>query len=331
MAHRTAPWLALVAGAAWLAAAPAAAAGKIELKLAHYAAESHPAHLAAKMFADGVSAGTGGQVTVSIFPNSALGNSQEILEQTRLGAVDLALPTEAALAKYVKKFDLVGAPFAFPDYAAADRLLDGPFATWAAPDLEAAGLVPLYRWEWGFRTYTTSTRPIQSPADFKGLKIRTPPDFVNQATVEALGGTAQTIAFSELTMALKQGVVDGQETPIGVIYSNKLYETQKYLSILNYTYASMNLVFNKAAFARLTPDQQKVVRAEARKAGDFMRKTVREDEARQIAEMQKLGMTVARPDTAPFKTATAPVYEKLKAKVGQADYDAFMAMLAKNR
>jgi TRAP-type transport system periplasmic protein len=331
MTRRTAPWLALFASFTLLHAAPAAAAGKVELKLAHYAAESHPAHLAAKAFAEGVAAGTGGQVTVSIFPNSALGNSQEILEQTRLGAVDLALPTEAALAKYVKKFDLVGAPFAFADYAAADRLLDGPFLAWATPDLEAAGFVPLYRWEWGFRTYTTSKRQIEKPEDFKGLKIRTPPDFVNQATVEALGGTAQTIAFSELAMALKQGVVDGQENPIGVIYSNKIYETQKYLSILNYTYASMNLVINKAAFAKLTPDQQKVVRAEARKAGDLMRKTVRDDEARQIAEMQKMGMQVARPDTAPFKTATAPVYEKLKAKVGDSEFAAFMAMLARNK
>jgi tripartite ATP-independent transporter DctP family solute receptor len=330
MTKRTAPWLALVASATLLQAAPAAA-GKIELKLAHYAAESHPAHLAARMFADGVAAATGGQVTVAIFPNSALGNSQEILEQTRLGAVDLALPTEAALAKYVKKYDLVGAPFAFADYAAADRLLDGEFLKWASPDLEAAGLVHLYRWEWGFRNYTTSKRQIQTPADFKGLKIRTPPDFVNQATVEALGGTVQTIAFAELTMALKQGVVDGQENPIGVIYSNKIYETQKFLSLLNYTYASMNLVMNKAAFAKLTPDQQKVVSAEAKKAGDFMRKAVRDEEAKQVAELERLGMQVARPDTAPFKAGTTPVYEKLKAKVGDADYGAFMAMLAKGK
>ena len=126
MTNRTAPWLALLASALLLQAAPAAAA-KVELKLAHYAAESHPAHVASKMFADAVSARTKGEVTVAIFPNSALGNSQEILEQARLGAVDLALPTEAALAKYVKKFDLVGAPFAFADYAAADKLLDGDF------------------------------------------------------------------------------------------------------------------------------------------------------------------------------------------------------------
>jgi TRAP-type transport system periplasmic protein len=309
---------------------PASAQTRFELKLAHYAAESHPAHIASKMFADAVAARTGGTVKVSIFPNSALGNSQEILEQTRMGAVDLALPTEAALAKYVKKYDLVGAPFAFKDYATADRFLDGQFQKWAAPDLEAAGFTFLYRWEWGFRTYTTSKRQINTPADFKGLKIRTPPDFVNQATVEALGGIVQTIAFAELPMALKQGVVDGQENPIGVIYSNKLYETQKYLSILNYTYASMNLVVNKTSFARLSKDQQAVVRDEAKKAGDFMRKSVRDEESKQIAELKKLGMEVATPDTAPFKTATMPVYDKLKAKAGDADYAAFMNLLSKN-
>jgi tripartite ATP-independent transporter DctP family solute receptor len=314
--------------AALFAAVPAFAQSKpIELKLGHYSVESHPMHLASLQFADAVASRTKGMVKVVIFPNSKLGNSQEILEQVSLGAVDFALPTEPAMAKYVKKFNLVTGPFAFKDYDATDRFFSGGFISWVSPDMERAGFKYLARWEWGFRNYTTSKRPVLVPADMKGLKIRTPPDFVNSATVKALGGTAQTIAFAELPMALKQGVVDGQENPIGVIYSNKMYETQKYLSVLNYTYNSTHMVMNKNSFARLSPENQRIVLEEAAKAGAYAMKTIRDQEAGQIVELKKLGMQVAYPDTAAFKKAASSVWDELKAQVGATDYNAFMRLL----
>jgi TRAP-type transport system periplasmic protein len=322
----------LVLIAACLVLSYASAADKVvELKFGHYLVESHPGHIAAQAFADAVAARTNGAVKVVIFPNSKLGNSQEILEQVALGAVDLAIPTEPAMAKYVNKFNMVGAPFAFKNYAATDAFFAGDFIKWVTPDVEKAGFKYLARWEYGFRNYTTSKRQINKPEDMKGLKIRTPPDFVNSATVKALGGIAQTIAFTELPMALKQGVVDGQENPIATIYSNQMWETQKYLSILNYTYNSTHLVMNKAAFDKLTPDQQKIVLEEAKKAGDYMRKAVRDEEASQVAALKAKGMEVAVPDTAPFIAAAASVYDELKVKVGEADYKTFMSLLEKSR
>ena len=312
-------------------AAAAVFAAPVQLKFGHYLVETHPAHIAAQAFADAVAARTNGQVTIVIFPNSKLGSTQEMLEQTVLGALDLVIPTEPAIAKYAIKFNLVGAPFAFKDYAATDRFFAGDFLKWTIPDLEKVGLKYLARWEYGFRTYTTSKRQINVPADFKGLKIRTPPDFVNQETVKALGGMAQTIAFAELPMALKQGVVDGQENPIATIYSNKMWETQKYLSMLNYTYNSTHLLMNKAAFDKLTPAQQQILIEEAQKAGLAMQKSVRDQEANQIAEMKKNGMEVAYPDTAPFKVAAQPVYDALKAQVGDATFKTFMDLLDKSK
>ncbi len=306
-------------------------AAPIELKFGHYLVESHPAHKAAVAFADAVAARTGGQIKITIYPNSKLGSTQEMLEQTILGALDFVIPTEPAIAKYANKFNLVGAPFAFKDYAATDRFFAGDFLKWAVPDIEAAGLKYLARWEYGFRTYTTSKRQINTPNDMRGLRIRTPPDFVNQETVKALGGVAQTIAFAELPMALKQGVVDGQENPIATIYSNKMWETQKYLSMLNYTYNSTHLLMNKSSFDRLTSSQQQIVLEEAAKAGRAMQKAVRDMEATQIAELAKNGMQVAYPDTAPFKTAAAPVYDALKAQVGATVFNTFMQMLDKSK
>jgi tripartite ATP-independent transporter DctP family solute receptor len=311
--------------------ATAVFASDIELKFGHYAAESHPAHLAAMMFADNVAKKTNGAVKITIFPNSKLGSSQEMVEQCRLGALDFVIPTEPALAKYSPKFNLVGGPFAFKDYAAVDKFFSGGFLKWVTPDLDRAGFKYIARWEWGFRTYTNSKRPIETPADFKGLKIRTPPDFVNQETVRALGGVAQTIAFAELPMALKQGVVDGQENPIATIYSNKMWETQKYLSMLNYTYNSTHLLMSKAAYDRLTAAQKQIVQEEGVKAGLAMQKAVRQQETGQIEEMKRNGMQVAYPDTAPFAAEAQPVYDALKAQVGDAVYNTFMGLLAKSR
>ena len=120
-----------------------AVAGPIELKFGHYLVETHPAHVAALAFADAVAARTSGAVKVTIFPNSKLGSSQEMVEQTTLGALDLVIPTEPAIAKYVKKFNMVGAPFAFKDYAATDKLFAGEFIKWVTPEIENAGLIPL--------------------------------------------------------------------------------------------------------------------------------------------------------------------------------------------
>lgn len=304
----------------------------VELKLGHYSAESHPMHAAAVMLADNVAERTDGTVKITIFPNSMLGNSQEMVEQTVLGAVDFVLPTEPALAKWSPKVNLVTGPFALKDYAAVDRFFAGEwFADWIKPDLDKAGLAYIARWEYGFRTYTNSRRPINTPDDFKGMKIRTPPDFVNAETVKALGGIQQTIAFTELPMALKQGVVDGQENPIATIYSGKMWETQKYLSILNYTYVATHLIMNKAKFESLSPSQQQILIEEAVKAGQSMQKSIREEETAQIEEMKKNGMEVNYPDTTPFQTATQSVWNTLKSQVSEADWQIFQEMLSKSR
>src|SRR4030042_1613044 len=211
----------------------------ITLKLGHFAAENHPGQAASKMFADAVEKRTNGAIKIIIYPNNALGAPPEVLEQNILGVIDMSLPSQGQLAKYSKKFNCVMLPFAFDNYEQADKVLDGPFIKWAVPDLEKFGLVFLSNWEWGFRNLTNSKRTVVNPEDAKGLKIRTPPELPTQAAMEALGATVVTIAFNELTMALKQGAVDGQENPIAVIHSLKLWENQKYLTMTGHNYGSM--------------------------------------------------------------------------------------------
>jgi tripartite ATP-independent transporter DctP family solute receptor len=308
----------------------AGAQAAVELKLGHFASDTHPCGIAAKQFKANVEKRTNGEVKISLFGNNALGSPPDVLEQVLLGVVDMSLSGQDQLAKHLPFYDTIATPFAFKDYATADKVIDGEFKTWASGELAKKGLVHVSDWEWGFRQLTNSRKPVLVPADMKGMKIRTPPAFAYQAFVEAAGGNVVTIAFAELVMAMKQGVVDGQENPIGTIYDLKLYETQKYMTILNYTYSSMVHVVNKKSWDKLTPEQQKIVAEESNAAAKQARKTLRDDEDKQLKDLEATkGMVIAKPDLAPWKAEMGPAWEKVKARVGADNFKRFMAIVEK--
>ncbi len=310
----------------------AKAAGEVvEMKLGHFAADAHPGNLASKMFAEAVEKRTNGKIKITIYPNNALGSPPEVLEQNILGAVDMSLPTQGQLGKYSKKFNCVMLPFIYDNYAHADKVLDGKFLPWALPELEQAGLVFLSNWEWGFRNLTNSKHPVNVPDDVKGLKVRTPPELPTQAAMEALGAVVATINFNELQMALKQGVVDGQENPVAVIFSNKLYESQKYLAMTGHNYNTMVHVISKKVWDKLTPEQQAIVKEESKKAGDWMRKTVRDAEADQLKQLKAQGMEITYPDKAKFKALMPPAYDRMKPVAGAENIAAFIKIVDEAR
>ena len=320
-----------LAFAMMLAFGSTSALAVVELKLGHFASDTHPCGIAAMQFKSNVEKRTNGEVKISLYGNNALGSPPEVLEQVMLGAVDMSLSGQDQLAKHLPFYDVISTPFAFKSYAMADKIIDGDFKTWAEPELLKKNLVHLSDWEWGFRQLTNSKKPVVVPADLKGMKIRTPPAFAYQAFVEAAGGNAMPIAFSELVMAMKKGVVDGQENPIGTIYDLKLYETQKYMSILNYTYSSMVHVVNKKSWDKLTPAQQKIVAEESAFAAKFARQKLRDSEAVQLKDLETTkGIVVARPDLAPWKAAMGPAWEKVKVRVGPDNFKRFMDMVDKN-
>src|SRR5512136_258455 len=296
----------------------------IQMKFAHYAEETHPGHLAAKQFAAKVEERTKGQVKIAIYPANVLGSPPAQAEQVRLGAIDMSLPTQGALDKYVKAFSVVMLPFVYDDYEHVYRTLDGPSMNWFSPLAEKEGFIVLSNWEWGFRNLTNNKRPVLKPEDAKGLKIRTPPEIQLQAAMEALGGIVTKIAFPEVYMALAQGVVDAQENPIAVIYHNKFYEVQKNLALTGHVYNNMVHVISTKTWAKLTPEQQKIFREESKAAGAYMRKAIMAEEADQIAKMEKAGVKVTRPNLAPFRAAMAPAYERIGKYAGEDNVKTFM-------
>lgn len=299
----------------------------VTLRLAHFAAETHPGHSAAKSFADAVKERTDGAIVVELYPANQLGSPPEQLEQTVLGAIEMNLPTQGALDKYEKAFGTVMTPFAFSSYEQAHAILDGPFSDWAAPKLEAQGLVLLSNWEYGFRNITNSVRPINAPEDVSGLKLRTPPELQIVAALEGLGAATTQIAFPELPNALNQGVVDGQENPIGVIYHFKLNDFQEHLAITRHVYNSMVHVINKDVFDALTQEQQTIVREESKRAGNMMRDAVIAQEEEEIAALEAAGMKVTRPDLAPFAALMDPARARVAEYSGQENMDTFLSFL----
>jgi tripartite ATP-independent transporter DctP family solute receptor len=279
------------------------------------------------MFAEGVDKRTEGKVKIALYPDNALGAPPQVLDQTIGGSVDMALPTQGQLGKYSEKFNCVMLPFVFESYTHADKVLDGPFIPWVAPDFEKTGLVFLSNWEWGFRNLTNRKRPVNTPADVRGLMVRIPPELPIRVAMEALGAIVATVDFNDLQKALKEGVIDGQENPVAVIYTNRLYETQKYLALTGHTYNSMVHVFSKKAWDKLTSEQQRIVREESVKAGQWMRKTVREAEAGQIESLKQLGVQVTYPDRSKFKSLMGPAYKRMEIAAGQENIREFLKMV----
>lgn len=322
-------------GTASLVAAMAVPASAVELKLGHYAPETHPANKAAMMMAEAVAKRTNGAVTIKIYPANQLGDGNEVLEQTVQGVVDLSLPTQPMLDKYGpagdKPFGVVMLPFVYTGYEHAWKVLDGPFTKWVAPRFEQIGLVHLANWEWGFRNLTNNKRPIMTPDDVKGLKIRTPGEIQLQAAMEAAGGIVTKIAFPELPMALKQGVVDGQENPLSVIYHYKLYEVQPHLALTYHSYNSMVAVAGKKAWAKLNAEQQQILTEEARKAGQWFRDEQQKEEKELVAKLKEKGMKVTEPDLAAFKAKMGPAYDAIAEYAGKANVEAFLKMVAETK
>jgi TRAP-type transport system periplasmic protein len=321
------------AGAALSVSAPYVTvhAAPLTLRFAHYAAEDHPANIAAKQFADRVESRTNGAIKINIFPNNVLGGPPEQAQQIKLGTIDMGLPTQGQLDKYDTAFAAVMLPFIWDSPQHVFRVLDGPAMAWLAPLAEKQGFVLLRNWEYGFRNVTNTVRPINTPDDVKGLKLRTPPELQIQASMEALGATVQAIAFPELYLALSQKVVDGEENPIAVIYFNKFYEVQKHLALTRHIYNNMIHTVSAISWNKLNPGQQAIFREESVAAGDLMRKLIGDQEGDQIKKIEGAGMLVTRPDLAPFRALMGPAYNRIAAYAGADNVKKFKEMAEAGR
>ncbi len=223
---------ALALGAAFHTKAHAA---EFTYKFANNLPVTHPLNIRLKEAADGILEASGGRMKINIFPSSQLGNDTETLSQLRNGATEFFSLSPLILSTLVPAAAISGIGFAFPDYATVWKAMDGELGAYARAEIGKKGLVPMERiWDNGFRQITSSNRAIASPDDLKGFKIRVPPSQLWQSMFSAFGSAPTTINFAEVYTALSTGIVDGQENPLAIVSSAKLFEVQKHCAMTNH-------------------------------------------------------------------------------------------------
>ncbi len=299
------------------ATAMAMAAGQISaqtlqltLQLSHGAAPGNPRDVASQKFAALVDKMSDGQLKVDVGGNAQFGDDAETITNLRLGTVAFAANSQGTTSAVVPQIALLGLPFLFKCLPQANAVMDGPVGDEIAKDAEKQGLVVLAWWNNGIREVSNSSKPIKTPADLVGMKIRTPPDPMTIDIFNALGASPTPMNFSELYVALQQGVVDGQENPLINIYSSKLYEVQPYISMTNHKFEATPFLASKAVFDSLSAKDQKIIREAAIEAGKINRKMVADQTADLRRELEEKGTKINDVDAAPFVKATQPVYDK---------------------
>jgi tripartite ATP-independent transporter DctP family solute receptor len=316
------------AGAASLIAAPSVLRAQTPTKITfgHGAAPGNPRAIAADKFAEIVKAQSNGAIEVNVAGSEQLGNDAAMLTSLRTGVLGISANSQGTTSAVVPEIAALGLPFLFPDAATAVKAISGKIGDELEKKLDAVGLAPLAWWDNGIRQITNSKRPIKEPADLQGLKLRTPADPMTIDIFQALGaGTAQ-IAFSELYVALQQGVVDGQENPLTNIASSKLYEVNKFISMSAHKWESTPVLMSKLIWAKLDKKGQEIVRAAAAEAGALQIKLSAEQNAKLLTDFKaNPAVAVNECDRPAFKKATASVYEKWEKK----PFGAFVAELRK--
>lgn len=297
---------------------------KMRLRFAHPAEETHPAHLAAKLFKYMVEERTEGRIRIDIYPANMLGSPPEFTEQVKLGVTDMSLSTSGQLQLWVPEYAVVMLPFVFNGYEHAHRVMDGPAGDYMAELAAKEGFVIVSNWEWGFRQITNNKRAIHGPDDLRGMKMRVPPEMQLQAMFETLGSVVTEVAFPELYMALSQGLVNGQCNPLPTIYHHKFYEVQKYLALTNHVYNNEIHVVSAKTWEKLSEDDRVVIEQASKLAGAYMRQLVMEGEEKLIEKLKEKGMIVTQPDPEPFRKLMDPAYERIAEFAGKASTERFL-------
>ena len=296
----------------------------VKLTLAHGTALDNPRHTASLKFAEVVKAKSNGRIEVTVAGAAQLGDDAAMVTALRTGALDMSANSQGAVANVVPEYAAFGMPFLFSSQAHAWRVMDGPAGQELAEKSADKGLIVLGYWDNGIRQMSNSKRPLLKPADLKGLKMRTPPDTVTVDIMQSMGAEAQQIKFSELYVALQQGVVDGQENPLSIFTAAKLHSVaQKNITLWGYVNDPLIFVVNKEIWNSWTPADREIVKQAAIDAGKeeiaIARKGVIEADKPLLKDISALGVTVTQlspAERAAFVKATRPVYDKWKGQIG---------------
>ena len=250
----------IIASLAFASMVAVSAFSATTIKLGYSTNSSDPRGVASKLFKEEVEKNSKGNIKVEIYDSAKLGSDTQLIEGVINGTVDMTVSSAGNFGVYATNIGVSALPFLFTDFNKAWKFMDSQIVADVNKELEATNIVVLAHYDNGFRCVTTTNKPVNKVADMKGLHIRTPANQIVMETMMALGAKPEPLDFGKLPAALKAGQFDSQENPIPVIYNNKLYEVQKYLSVTNHSYDAMPLVIRKDLWKKFSAADQKIIK-----------------------------------------------------------------------
>jgi C4-dicarboxylate-binding protein DctP len=319
--------LLLAVAAAVIIAAPSAvmAQAPIIIKFSHVVAADTPKGKGAEKFKELAEKYTNGKVKVEVYHNSTLYKDKEELEAMQLGAVQMLAPSNSKFGPIgIKEFEVFDLPYIIPNLESLRKVTDGPIGQRLLKLLDSKGMTGLAYWDNGFKQMTAN-KPLHVPADYKGMKFRIQSSKVLEAQFRALGATPQVMAFSEVYQALQTGVVDGQENTASNIYTQKMHEVQKYMTMTNHGYIGYVVVVNKKFWDGLPTDIRGELEKAMKEATIFANTSSAKENDEALGEIKKVGKTQfimpTADETAQMRKAMTPIYADMAARVGKSLID----------
>lgn len=293
----------------------------IVIKFSHVVSNDTPKGKAADFFAQKAAELTGGKVKVEVYANSTLYKDKEEMEALQLGAVQMLAPS---LAKFgplgVKDFEVFDLPYIFDNYDELHVVTTGPVGQKLLAKLEPKGVRGLAFWDNGFKSFSANT-PILLPEDLKGKKMRIQSSKVLEEQMRALGSLPQVMAFSEVYQALQTGVVDGTENPISNLYTQKMHEVQKHLSLTEHGYLGYAVITNKKFWDGLPADIRKQLEEAMVQATRYANQIAKVENDKALEAVKASGKTEVHTPTkaerTAFKKALVPVHAKMEKRIGK--------------
>jgi len=296
---------------------PTPAAEKFTLKLGSNTAPSSPENMFAKKLSELVKEKTSGNVVINVHDSATLGDHLERQEGLRLGTIDMTLTSIGYLGGYNPIFNIFEMPYLFKDEKHQNAVYQGEVGEMISEEAEKHGFIMVSFLEMGARNLTNSKKPVVTPADMKGLKIRVPETKSSMDALTAMGGTPTPMAFSELYMGLQQKQVDGQENPFSTIYSSKFHEVQKYLSLTGHQRIEQVCLFGKVNWDKLPKEYQDIILASADEANLYVQELIAKEESDLINKLKEGGMEINEVDQPAFMKNIQPLREQYVKEYGE--------------
>jgi tripartite ATP-independent transporter DctP family solute receptor len=298
----------------WVAQSCHTTSQEFELKLGHALDRTHPVHQGMVYMAQLVEERSRGKTRIQIYPSEQLGDERELLELLQVGAVAIAKVGGLVLENFHPAVGVFNLPYLFQDEESFWRVLDGNIGQGLLQELESYGFKGLCYYDSGSRSFYTRDRPIRTPEDLKGMKVRVPNSATAIEMVRQLGGSATPIAFGELYSALQQGIVDGAENNPPSFYTSRHFEVCRYYVLDQHTRVPDFLLMSLEVWRRLPPDVQLLIRQAAEDSVPYQRQLWDEAVTQIMHDLKKAGVEVIYPDRQPFARSVEQMLQSYEKK-----------------